>query len=222
MNLRQTIRENWDAAFIVVVMGLILAWALFISVFAPIILGQTAPRAIVKWNAIPDARTAGYNVKRAVTATGTPESVSVGNVVAWVDENIEPTTRYWFSVAGFDAAGLEGVTGNASNNPFRFSDIQPASATSVVCSQQRDKNKVTLNCSWAIVTKTRSLIPISPPTGITYRCFLSNTGSVQTLTSLGSSIQIGGVPRHQTFYFYVTALWNGIESLGSPATRIQT
>ena len=37
LRLREIFRENWDAGFIVVAVGLVLAWALFVTVVGPII-----------------------------------------------------------------------------------------------------------------------------------------------------------------------------------------
>ena len=40
MSIRQTFRENWDVGFLVVVLGLILGWAIFVSLLMPL-LGQS-------------------------------------------------------------------------------------------------------------------------------------------------------------------------------------
>lgn len=208
----------------VIAIGFILGWALFITCLSPL-LGQTSPRAIVTFDRVQDPRVLGHNIKRGNSATSMTLLGSIDALQSlagvYVDETIEPTTKYWFSVAAFEQ-DREGETGLAINNPFRFSDIQPASPANVTCTQSKQGNRVTLTCNWGIVTKTRSLLLL--PTGaiVTYRAFLSNTGTVQTFPSEKNLMVISDVRRHQTFYFYVTSIWNGIESLGSPAVRIQT
>ena len=218
MNVRQTIRENWDVGFMVIAIGLILGWAVFITCLSPL-MGQTVPRAIVTCDALEGA--AAYNIKRGTTSTN---MVIVGSAPTgtFLDESIEPTTKYYYAMSGIDSSAREGATGLAINNPFRFSDIQPASPANVTCTQSKQGNRVTLTCNWGIVTKTRSLILLPAGAVVTFRAFLSNTGTVQTFPTERNSMVISDVRRHQTFYFYVTAIWNGIESLGSPAVRIQT
>lgn len=213
------LRESWDVALMVVLIGLILGWALFVTLVSPL-LGQTAPRAIVTWDAVNDPRLAFYNVKRGTSPTSV-SFLTQSTDTSQLDQSIEPTTRYYFAVAGVDAQNQEGFTSTIV--PFRFSDIQPASPANVTCTQTRVRNTVTLNCSWGLVTKTRSLLLLPAGAVVTYRGFMTNTGTIQQFSILqGRSITISGVPRHRTFYFYVTAVWNGIESLGSPAVRIQT
>lgn len=217
MNFRQTIREHWDVGFLVTAIGLILGWALFVALVSPL-LGQTAPRAIVTWDELADA--AKFNVKRGTSATSIAP-IGETAINSYKDETLEPTIRYYFAVAGVDAQNQEGYTSDVV--PFRFSDIQPASPANVTCTQTRVRSTVTLNCSWGQVTKTRSLLLVPSGAVVTYRGFMTNTGTIQQFSILqGRSITISGVPRHRTFYFYVTAVWNGIESLGSPAVRIQT
>lgn len=195
---------------------------LLLLLLAPLLHAQTAPRAIATWDAVADARVAGYALKRGTTASALAPLATTAQTV-WQDDTIEPTTRYWFAVAAVDSAGQEGSYGAAVNNPFRFSDIQPASPANLACSQTRAGSKVTLKCSWGPVLKTRSLLALPPGAAVTYRVFLSNTGTLQTFPILsGASITISDVKRHQTFYLYLTAVWNGCESLGSPAVRVQT
>lgn len=37
MSLLREIRENWDVLFVVVILGLVLGWALFVTFFLPIL-----------------------------------------------------------------------------------------------------------------------------------------------------------------------------------------
>lgn len=87
MNLRQTFKENWDAAFIVVVFGLILGWALFVTCLSPL-LGQgwkaeTAKRTgeaiTIEWGwEGSNSKLSGWNCYRS-TATGSRTLVATGN-----------------------------------------------------------------------------------------------------------------------------------------------
>jgi len=197
---------------------------LFLLFLAPLLAAQTAPRAIITWEHIPDGRVAGYKVKRGTSPTAITAATAVPDVSLWQDATIEPTLKYWYAVSGIDTDGLEGETGIADNNPFRFSDIQPASPANLVCSKTKTGSTVRLQCYWSQVTKTRSLLLLPTGASVSYRVFLSSTGgTVKTFPVLsGTSISISDVKRHQTFYVFVLAVWNGIESLGSPAVRIQT
>lgn len=222
MSLRQTIRETWDVAAMVVLIGLILGWALFIALVSPL-MGQTEPRAIVTWDAVNDARLAGYKVKRGTSSGAYTQGVTVGNVNFWRDDSIEPTIKYYYAVVGFDALGQEGLLGEA-DTAFRFSDIQPASPANLTATRQVYQGRVTVTLSWSQVTKTRSLLLLPTDALITYRVFMSNTQGAGNVAGdvTSPSFQVQGLKKNQTVYFYVTALWNGIESLGSPAVRVQT
>lgn len=223
--LKAVIRKEWDVAFLLIALGLILGWALFISLLSPLLaFAQTEPRAIITWNAIPGA-VSGYMVKRGISADILDTSQNAGNVTSFVDLSIEPTIRYWFAVVGYDGAGVEGYPGIASNNPFRFSDIQPASPASVTVQKVASTipGRVSVLVSWAPVTKTRSLRLIPEGSVVVYNVYSANTGEIQTNAGVpGTSVQIGGLRKHKTVYFYVTAIWNQIESLGSIAVRVQT
>jgi len=202
---------------------IILKLLFFLLFLAPLLAAQTAPRAIVTWEHIPDDRVAGYKVKRGTSPTAITAATAVPDVSVWQDDTIEPTLKYWYAVSGVDTDGLEGETGIADNNPFRFSDIQPASPANLVCSKTKTGSTARLQCYWSQVTKTRSLLLLPTGASVTYRVFLSSTGTVKTFPiSSATSIVISDVTRHQTFYVFVLAVWNGIESLGSPAVRIQT
>jgi hypothetical protein len=54
--------------------------------------------------------------------------------------------------------------------------------------------------------------------------FVTSTGTIQQKLTVpqGTSLIVGDLKKNQTIYIYVTAVWNGIESLGSPAVRVQT
>lgn len=218
------IRENWDVAVMVVALGLILGWALFVALLSPL-MGQTAPRVIVTWDAINDARLAGYKVKRGITSISMTQATNVGNLTTWLDETIDPSTKYWFSVVGYDSEGREGDVGVAVNNPFRFSDIQPASPANLTVKKvpSTTPGRSAIQANWSPVTKTRSLLMLPEGAVVTYTVFVSNSGTISNHQVIqGTSLTLGGLTKNKTLYVYVFAIWNGIEGLGSPAVRVQT
>lgn len=213
----KTLRSGWLAAILTLLCVLT-------------ILAQTEPRAIVVWDAINSPVLTGYVIKRGISPTSpTVDSIVEKNINTWLDATIEPTIKYWFGVAGLDndeyPPAREGEIGWAINNPFRFSDIQPASPANLtaVKTTSTTPGRIAVRVSWGLVTKTRSLLLLPTGAVVTYNVFVANTGTIQKLTVLqGTSITVGGMKKNQTMYFYVTSVWEGIESLGSPAVRIQT
>lgn len=181
--------------------------------------GQTEPRAIVSWNPIPDPSTLGYKVHRGTIPTVLSEVATVA-LTAWQDDSIEPTIKYYYAVRGYNSQ-----PGTLSAPvQFRFSDVQPASPAGLTAVKVGfSAGRVTVKADWQAVTKTRSLLVLPVGSTVTYNVFISNTGTIQKFTVLqGTSFTVSDLRKNKTVYFYVTSVLNGVESLGSPAVRVQT
>lgn len=183
---------------------------------------QTAPRALVVWDKIPEPYIVeGYRVKRGTAADNLSviEAHVDPSANAWTDTTVEPTTRYFYAVQGFNSTVGDGTLSEVI--PFRFSDIQPASPTNVSVAKSTSAGRTTLAVSWSPVVKARSGLAIAGG-DMTYNVFITNSGTIARYPITTNSLTVSGFKKNLTLYVYAFAVWNGIESLGSPAVRVQT
>jgi hypothetical protein len=231
MNIRQTFRENWDTAFIVVAVGLILGWALFIFCLSPL-LAQTDPRMLVTCSPITDPRLANYRIEttvgvlpfavarecsRAEMASGCPIT------------GIEGSITYKVRVAGIDTSRQVGLFSDPVS--FNFNQVQPTSPTNLAQSSASSTTpgRVARRFTWSAVKYMRNGSAIATGLTVSYRLYMatsdpSTTGVigsvVATVTTTDYTYQ--GMQKNRSFYFWVTCIAGGIESFGSPAVRVQT
>ena len=101
-------------------------------------LTQTAPRAIVSWNAVTTDMGGNpitgvtYNVYRGIQSTGS-DLVKLNSspitLLTYTDTTVTATGVYYFSASAVTSTGLEG--NKAAPVRFSFADVQPATVTGV-------------------------------------------------------------------------------------------
>ncbi|HEY5743597.1 MAG TPA: PA14 domain-containing protein [Terrimicrobiaceae bacterium] len=68
--------------------------------------------ATLAWNASSGGNVSGYKVYYGTTSGSRGQSLEVGNVTSAIVPNLNPATRYFFSVTTYNAGGLESVPSN--------------------------------------------------------------------------------------------------------------
>lgn len=190
---------------------------------------QTEPRLVVAWDAIQDSRLTGYRLKWGTSATTLTSVINIAaNNTEVTVTGLDGSTTYSIVVMG-----LENLTGGGSREgeasaPIQanFGWLQPASPTGLSCSQTTsatNPGKKDITCSWGAVTLSR--LGSKPLTGIKYTLYRVSNGQLSTPVYTGTARTFTelGITKNKTVYYAVTAQsTTGIESLGSPAYRLQT
>jgi phosphodiesterase/alkaline phosphatase D-like protein len=97
---------------------------------------------LVSWDAVQDARVAGYKIKYGTTLGSYTQSVSVGNVTSYTVGNLTEGSNYYMVVGAYDASQLEGIlSAPISAVVLRVSSAAASSVThnSAVISWQSNK-----------------------------------------------------------------------------------
>ena len=112
MSLRQTFKENWDVGFLVVVLGLILGWALYVSLLMPLLAQaqipifqnevwkRTGENIQIQWTYPEDPRTYQFRLLRC-TENGNCTTIATGGPATRefnVMMNSGKTNRYYLKI----------------------------------------------------------------------------------------------------------------------------
>lgn len=212
----QTLRSGWLIAT--------LAFFLVVTSFT-----QTAPRAIVSWDPIPDPRAVKYRIQ---TTVGTlPFATALDcTLPPCTVTGIEGTITYKIRVAGLEADGTQGEY--STEIPFLFAAIQPLSPTSLSVSNatSTQPGKLAKKLSWTAVTKYRPGPLFPAGVKVTYRVYQGETAPTVLVTETSTNtFTVQGLAKHKSFQFWVTCVIDTIgyptilvESFTSPAVRVNT